>query len=455
MGRYATLTLGPNELGTTKDLIDPGLMWPFRPSDKHIERINYRDRDRISKYVDDDIIDEYDENNPFHIVQYSCLSHVARDRLEFRGITHKVAEDAFRIGLACDIRRMEDLSDRVHYVPPSILEETTVLQSLTSQSWIEALIRILEDGLTREALDSLSNADPQLPLLRYMLSRTGDFYGFPGFDMRHFLRLILELVPPHSQLTYDMSDIADLDGPDDVDDFVSYVDRLINEDFLLAQRVIVLTEGVTDRRFLMRSLDLLYPHLSEYFHFFDYGGHKVGGGVGELANLVRAFAAADVKHRILALFDNDTAARSALAGLDLDSLPDSMKVLHYPDLEAARDYPTLGPSGEVAMNVNGLACSVELYLGDEILRNSQGSLRPIQWTGFDQKLSAYQGEILNKHTLASSFERKLEDCENDRDHVGMYDWDGMRVILAMMRSAFNDVDEAAVLGEIEAFAKLE
>ena len=37
--------------------------------------------------------------------------------------------------------------------------------------------------------------------------------------------------------------------------------------------------------------------------------------MGQLANLVRAFAAADVQHRILALFDNDTAAklRSAIS----------------------------------------------------------------------------------------------------------------------------------------------
>ena len=455
MGRYATLTLGPIKLGTTKDEIDHGLIWPFRPSDKHIERIDCRDRERISKYVDDDIIDEYDENHPFNIVQYCCSSHVARDRLEFRGITRKVAEAAFGIGLACDIRTMEDLANRVDHMPPHILEEIAVLQSLTAESWVEALIRVLEDGLAREALDSLPQTDPQLPLLRYMLSRTRDFYGFPGFDMRHFLRLALELVPAHEQLIYDMSDIADVDGPDEVDDFVSYVDRLINEDFLLTQRVIVLTEGVTDRRFLTRSLDLLYPHLSEYFHFFDYGGHRVGGGVGELANLVRAFAAADVKHRILALFDNDTAARSALTGLDLNSLPDSMKVLYYPELQTARDYPTLGPSGEVTMNVNGLAGSIELYLGDDILRDSNGSLTPIQWTGFNQKLSAYQGEILNKQTLASTFESKLQECENNPDHIGMYDWDGMRAILAIMRSAFNDVDEKAILEEIETFARLE
>ncbi len=453
MGQRTSLTLGPIELGTTRDEIDPGLMWAFRPSDKHIERIDRRNRERIAQYVEEDIIDQYDEMHPFHVIQYSCPSHVALDRLEFRGITRRVAEAAFGIGQLCDIRRLESLADKVDSMPPYILEEISVLRSLTVDSWVEALIRVFEDGLTSHALDLLPHTDPQLPLLRFMLSKS--FFGFPGFDLRHFLRLVLEIVPAHEQLTYDMSDLADVDWSAEVDDFVSYVDGIINEDFLLAQRVIVLTEGVTDRRFLMRSLDLLYPHLAEYFHFFDYGSHRVGGGVGELSNLVRAFAAADVKHRILALFDNDTAARSALTGLSLNSLPDSIRVHHYPDLAIARDYPTLGPSGEVTMNVNGLAGSIELYLGDDILRDPNGALTPIQWKGLDQRLWAYQGEILNKQTLADAFERKLRDCENNPALIVRHDWDGIRAILDVMRSAFNDVDEEAILGEIEAFAGIE
>ena len=37
-----------------------------------------------------------------------------------------------------------------------------------------------------------------------------------------------------------------------------------------AQKVIVVTEGDTDREVLERSLRLLYPHLADYFHFFDF-----------------------------------------------------------------------------------------------------------------------------------------------------------------------------------------
>ena len=128
-------------------------------------------------------------------------------------------------------------------------------------------------------------------------------------------------------------------------------EKWINEDFLLSQRIIVLTEGDTDKLVLERGLNLLYPHLSEYFHFFDFTGNRLGGGAGELANLVRAFAAADVRHRIIALFDNDTGVRSALSNLSLDSIPENIAVRHYPDIVLADNYPTLGPSGNSLMNV--------------------------------------------------------------------------------------------------------
>ena len=219
----------------------------------------------------------------------------------------------------------------------------------------------------------------------------------------------------------------------------------MDEDFLLYHRVIVLTEGDYDRRTLERSLGLLYPHLAEYFHFFDFNGRRVGGGVGELANLVRAFAAADVRHRILALFDNDTAARAALSNLDLDSLPSNITVHHYPNHSLACDYPTLGPSGKARMDVNGLAGSIELYLGRDVLMDEDGALSPVQWTGYDRKIGAYQGEILDKQKVHGRFAAKLACCETDPEQINCYDWEGIRAILDTMRTAFHHTDAQAIL----------
>ena len=405
-----------------------------------MERINWRNREQMAKYVEEEYIDDYDEDNPFTHVEYRCTASVARDRLDLKGFTHEVAEASFKAGLKDEIHRYEEYSTR----SPGIFDESLrVLRSLTVKSWLKAFGRIRDEGLTTSVLDGLPPSDEQLPLLKYMLESSREFYGFPGFDHRHFARLIIE--GASQQVAYDLSDLVAGGWVDEADDLVAVAEDLMDEDFLLAHRVIFLTEGDTDKGILERSLRLLYPHLADYFNFFDFTGRKVGGGVGELANLVRAFAAADVRHRILALFDNDTAAKAALSNFNLDGLPNNIAVRHYPDIGLAQNYPTLGPSGKTRMNINGLAGSIELYLGQDVLRDAEGVLSPVQWTGYNQKLDTYQGEVLDKSKILKKFSGKRARCEAHPEEIDSYDWEGIRAILDEMRTAFQSIDEAAIL----------
>ena len=447
MGSYATLSLGSLGLEVTKNDINPDLIWIFRPSDKRTEQIDRRNRRRLAEYVEEEFLDEYDESNPFTSVEYRCTAAAARDRLDLKGFTYEVAEANFKRDLEAAIQSYEEnIRDRRFSQISHIFEEKLqVMRSLTARSWLKALARIKIERLTKKTLDGLPSNDNQLPLLRHMLEPLGETYGFPGADRRHFVRIALEAASPQEQLTYDLSDLVAGGWVGKTDDLVAIAENLMNEDFLLSQRVIVLTEGDTDRRNLERSLSLLYPHLAEYFHFFDFTGRRVGGGAGELANLVRAFAAADVRHRILALFDNDTAAKAALSSLDTDSLPSNIAVRQYPSLPLARDYPTLGPSGGARMDVNGLAGSFELYLGEDVLRDNDGVLSPVQWTGYDRKVRAYQGEILDKQNVLNRFEEKLACCETHPDRLSYYDWEGIEAIMDTMRRAFHRIDTEAIL----------
>ena len=449
MSSYARLSLGSFELGVTRNEIDPGLVWIFRPSDKRTERIDRRHRRKLTQYVEEEYIDEYDETNPFTIVEYSCTAAVARDRLDLKGFTYEVAQESFNRELEAEAQRHEGYiqEERRPYVSELYEERLRVLRSLTFRSWLDALARIREEHLTRTTLDTLPSDDGQLPLLRHMLEGGSEFYGFPGVEYRHVVRVALEVAYPQERLTYDLSDLVAGGWVDEADDLVGVAERLMGEDFRLVQRVIVLTEGDTDREVLERSLRLLYPHLAEYFHFFDFTGRKVGGGVGELANLVRAFAAADVQHRILALFDNDTAAKAALSNLDPEGLPSNIAVRQYPSTPLAKDYPTLGPSGKARMDVNGLAGSIELYLGQDVLRGEDGMFSPVQWAGYDRKLGAYQGEIVQKRKVFKRFMAKLACCEARPDQISHYDWEGIRAIIDSVRTAFHGIDAQAILNE--------
>lgn len=62
------------------------------------------------------------------------------------------------------------------------------------------------------------------------------------------------------------------------------------------------------------------------------------------------------------------------------------------------------------MNVNGLACSIEMYFGVDVLtRNNE--LIPIQWKGFEEKEKKYQGEIADKNYVQETFRKKLRKTE--------------------------------------------
>ena len=444
MSSYATLSLGSLRLSTTRDYIDPGLMQVFRPQDERLERIDRRNPQQLAEYVGADFVDEYDEETPFKVLKYQCPAATARDRLDLSGFTYQVAQATFQKALLSEIEQHERpaMDGRLQGFYD---ERLKVLNSLTFDSWLKAFSRISGESLAPQSLDRLPTSDGQLPLIRYMTESMWGIYGFPGDDLRNALRVVLETAPPDELLTYDLTDLAQDFSADEIDGIADEAKYMMDQDFLLSRRVIVLVEGKSDRAILERSLNLLYPHLADYFHFFDFTGGKVPGGVGQLANLVRAFAAADVRHRILALFDNDTAAKAALSSLDLARLPSNIAVQHYPDLPLARNYPTIGPAGEALMDVNGLAGSIEIYLGEDVLRNSNGSLSPVQWTGYDRKVHAYQGEIQDKKKVLDRFWDKLSSCESLPSQTSNHDWDGIRAIIDVMRGAFHPIDAVEIL----------
>ena len=402
----------------------------------------------LAKYVEDDYIDEYDEENPLTLVSYRCSATVARDRLDLMGVTYDVAVAGFERGLEAAIKHYEEFSERGPDFALFANKRLQVLRALTVDDWLHALGHILREHLNEEMIEGLQATDPYASTLKYTLESHSGFYGFPGGDYRHFLRLIVEEADPQEILTYDLSDLVAGGYLGETDDPLAEAEHLIYSDFLFSRRVIVLTEGDTDRRILERSLKLFYPHLLDYFHFFDFVENRVEGGAGQLANLVRAFAAADIRHRTIALFDNDTAAKAAVSSLDLRALPNNIVVRHYPTIAIAQNYPTLGPSGKTTMDVNGLAGSIELYLGKDVLQNPNGELSPVQWTGYESKVGAYQGQLADKGNIIERFEQKIAICEKHPEKVNLFDWDGIRAILESMRSAFQRADADVILNDM-------
>ena len=170
---------------------------------------------------------------------------------------------------------------------------------------------------------------------------------------------------------------------------------------------VILAEGRSDIGVLKRSLSSLFPERQEYFCFFEHAELSVDGGAAYLVKFLKAFAAARVPLRLVAIFDNDTVGLRAHRQAQHVGLPENVIVLRLPDIDIAREYPTVGPQGFHTVDVNGQAASIELYLGRAALTNN-GQLRRVRWTNYEKAADSYQGEVESKDDVKRSFFRDLD-----------------------------------------------
>ncbi len=82
-----------------------------------------------------------------------------------------------------------------------------------------------------------------------------------------------------------------------------------------------------------------------------------------------------------------------------------------------------------ATDVNGLAGGIELYFGDDILRDEQGNLTPVQWRGYSEAMKKYQGEVIQKSRLLTAFNARAVRCKEDSGALKTTDQSGIDSIL--------------------------
>src|SRR5262249_36986410 len=80
-------------------------------------------------------------------------------------------------------------------------------------------------------------------------------------------------------------------------------------------------------------------------------------------------------------------------------------------------------------DINGRACSIELYLGVDVLTDSEGALRPVQWKSLVPSMNRRQGEIVGKELVQKAFRAKYSQAQRDPETVRNQDWTGLRLIL--------------------------
>jgi 5S rRNA maturation endonuclease (ribonuclease M5) len=311
------------------------------------------------------------EKGTFEFKGYKQTVKVCKDRLEIFGASFKKAKKDFQ--QAKKIAREEGFYD----FPLSGLKYEQYLLEIKS------------------IIDSREKAYDQLNVnLRESLI-SGDL-GIYSLSVESHLYSILSVLPDNEIVEYDLTDVIDGGWVE--------ISQAKSVDY---EKIIILTEGKSDVEFISKSIESLFPHLKDYYHFIDFDEYKVESSASALVKLITSFAAANVKHPIIALFDNDTAGLKEMKKLTSIIFSPKIKILKYPDIALAKKYPTVGPTGKKKMNVNGFACSIEMYFGVDVLTRDK-ELIPIQWKGFDDKEKKYQGEIADKKYVQEKFRKKLQ-----------------------------------------------
>ena len=435
MSSYGCLRVGSLVISSLRNSVDDELLALFR--DDMLEIIKSTANQyytALNGYVEPDNQDDRE----IEIVRYRAVGSMIADRLDMLGATEKSALRFLNEQLATndEIRRLPGVSlDGFEWPSAEARTRHEVTQrlrtSLDASRWLE----LLSSAKAGPFWEHSPEPGSRLWLL-------GELRYSNYLDERQVLRAVLMAIPD-CEVVLDITDLINA-GYMDVSDPMSMASKAgqgIKASAGISAPVVVITEGRTDAEFLKAALDILFPHLNDLIRFLDYD-QKPEGGVGALISMVRAFSAAGIINRVIAIFDNDTAAVDGIRKLDMRSLPEHFSVIKYPAIELANNYPTLGPptadapDGELSIaNVNGLAGSIELYLGKDVLSGEDGSLLPVQWKSFIAGVGKYQGEVINKGDVHRAFRDKYSRALSDREIVQRQDWHGLSLILNAIRHA--------------------
>lgn len=427
MGSYTDLSIDGYPILETKSFVIPEVMTVFQESDKYIRTRKVSERNELiwGKISPDEDHDEV-------AVTYSCEVGKAIDRLDVMGFTMGRVRQEFEDARISEVEKytswLDDDDDGW------CRDDLYYFTNLTFDRYVDALRTVLTQRIRpRPFGDTSIDLDP---VVKRIIGDNEDYvFGFLGSDVRSFIRAACEVVPKNSQVVQDITEVVHAGYYEEDEPVCTNSTRALTAGHPENSARIILTEGSTDIEILRKALALLYPHLLGYYTFLDFASARPQGGAGSLVTTVKAFAAAGISNRIVAVFDNDTAAFDARRSLAAVQLPQNIAVCSYPDLSSLEAYPTLGPSGLALLNVNGLAASIELYLGKDILANGEDF--PVQWKGYVESLGKYQGEVMHKRCLQKRFREKAVRCKSSADELNRCDWTGLKAILEVIFHAFD------------------
>lgn len=429
MGTRWHFFLGEDEIGAGKNHIPIKLMTIYQEHDKYMDEGWAREIDALNAAAPSeadavvaDGLDDWDDMST--AFGYSATVETIVKRLNLMGFTSQRCT-AEIVGLLQELRDF-DGEKAVYVREPGATE---------SVPYAISCAQVVEIGL--RALITSSKPSKAAELTRLEAACLDELEPFQEYDAdpRILLAALLDGKAPDTVVRLDLHDLLSSGYFTRHKAVSELASQELATETASSGPIIVMTEGTTDARFLKRGLRIVAPELAGYFTFLDPEA-KAQGGTSQLVKNLRAFAAAGIMNRVIALVDNDAAGRQAVKTLSNAPLPERFKVCQLPDLDYVKDYPTLGPTGNTRYDINGRACSLEFYFGLDCLRSTSGDPLPVRWTGFNEAVGDYQGELIPSDKKL--VQKRIEEMLTAAEAGGMpldERWDAVRKISQVLIAA--------------------
>lgn len=195
------------------------------------------------------------------------------------------------------------------------------------------------------------------------------------------------------------------------------------------ERILIVTEGSTDSRILNHAIGLLRPDVADFFRFIDADLTHPFWGTGNLVRFAEGLLRIDVLNRIVFVLDNDAEGVDAFNRIRKLGLPSNIRCMTLPADDALRDFPTSGPQGVFASDINGRAAAIECYLD---LRLDGYPPARVSWSNYKKDVDAWHGALEHKESYMKFFLAQAPESIRD----GNYDVSKLeRVIDSIMQEA--------------------
>ena len=340
-------------------------------------------------------------------IGYRAERETVLKRLDLMGCTESVAYGRFNDWQNVMYRKYDE---RLRFGKSVDKSTRDFLLKFDWEKWKESVARNLGRDKNSEDCENIGD--------RQMRRYGSDWLWFDGFQSLISLRAIIQGATHIQTITLDVNEL--LVRRKKNFNFCPEHKRIISEQGQPTGPAIILVGGESDIAILKAFFQRFFPDLEGFVKIFDHSEFSMENGAENLLKILKAFASTRVPTQIVAVFDNDTAGLTAYQRSKSIDLPANITCIHLPDIELGRSYPTTGPLGRQNADINGKACSIELYLGRRAL-TSDSALRTVQWTSYDKNTETYQGEIEEKEAIREAFllEMRLRNDLKEADYEEM------------------------------------